>query len=118
MANQTITKDTITVHGRGSLVLPYKARDTAGNQIDVSHWFVYFEVDGVPIRELLTLDPNDPLGLLLKLERSQVATLSKNPTRFALVDESRMLEDLPTVLWEGTIKRTGYVGDPDAQDDA
>lgn len=119
MANQTITDTTITVHGRGSLELPYKARDASTKaQIDVSNWIVFFEVDGVSLREQLVKDPNDPLGLVLKLERAQVATLKRSATRFALIDETRIAEDLPRVLWEGKINVTGYVGAPDEQDDA
>jgi hypothetical protein len=118
MANQTVTDKEITVHGRGSLVLPWVARDANKAQIDVSNWIVYFEVDGVPIREQLVKNPADPLGLILKLERVQVATLSKLPTRFAFIDETYATEGLPRVLWEGVISRTGYVGDPDATNDA
>ena len=119
MPNQTVTDTTITVFGRGSLELPYLARDaTTKAQIDVSNWIVYFEVDGVPIRKQLVKNPNDALGLILRLTRTDVAKLKKVATRFALIDETRIAEDLPKVLWEGRINVTGYVGDPDTQDDA
>lgn len=118
MANQTITDTEITVHGRGSLVIPYKVKNAGGIQQDYSARILYFEVDGVPIREQLEEDPSDPLGLLIKLERTQVATLKKTPTRFAVIDETDSANDIFTVLWEGTIVRTGYVGAPDTTDDA
>lgn len=120
MANQTITADTITVHGRGSLVLPYKVRDANGTQIDISDWVVFFEVDGnaTPIREQLVADPNDPLGLRIILERAQIAMLTKTAMRFAIVDESDAVNDIYRVLWAGTIKRTGYLGAPDSIPDA
>lgn len=119
MANQTITDTTISVFGRGSLELPYQARDaTSKAQIDVSNWVVYFEVDGVPLRKQLVKNPNDPLGLLLRLTRTDVSKLKKTATRFALIDETRIAEDLPRVLWEGRINVTGYVSDPDTIDDA
>lgn len=122
MANQTITSDKITVHSRGSLVFDYKINatnpDKTKTQIDISDWIVYFEVDGVPIREQLVPDPNDALGLVLKLERVQVETLSKLPTAFTIVDETNIADGLPRVLWEGTICRTGYKGAPDATNDA
>ncbi len=118
MANQTVTDTEITVHGRGSLVLPYKVQDANKTQIDISTWKVFFEVDGVPIREQLVADPSDPKGLLLKLERAQVETLKKTATRFAFVDETQIASDLPMVLWEGKISRSGYVGAPDTVDDA
>ncbi len=118
MANQTVTSSTITVHGRGSLVLPFKVNDASNAQVDISGWTVYFEVDGVPIREQLVADPDDALGLLLKLERTQIAQLSKTAKRFAFVDETNSVDDLFFVLWNGTIARTEYVGSADATDDA
>lgn len=120
MSNQTITADTITVHGRGSLVLPYKVKDASGTQINISSWVVFFEVDGLaePIREQLVSDPNDALGLRIVLERAQIAMLSKTPMRFAVIDETNIAQDLPNVLWEGTINRSGYLGAPDTTPDA
>jgi bifunctional DNA-binding transcriptional regulator/antitoxin component of YhaV-PrlF toxin-antitoxin module len=127
MANQTITADTITVHGRGSLVLPYKVRDASGTQIDISDWVVFFEVDGLSFevggvsgsfREQLVSDPNDPLGLRIILERAQIAQLTKTPMRFAVIDETDSASDIFRVLWAGTIKREGYIGAPDSTPDA
>ena len=120
MANQTITEETITVHGRGSLSLPYKVQTASGEQVDIPDWVIYFEVDGnpYPIREPLVPDPNDPMGQRIVLERAQVAMLTKSPMRFSVIDETNIEDDLPYVLWAGTIKRTGYVGEPDNLPDA
>lgn len=121
MANQTITADAITVHGRGSLVLPYKLNAKEGEtitQIDLSERTLFFEVDGVPIREELASDPNDPMGKLLVLENDQIITLKKTATRCAIIDETELADGRPHVLWEGKIGRTGYVGAPDEVEDA
>ncbi|GGD64760.1 hypothetical protein GRI62_11780 [Erythrobacter arachoides] len=113
MANHTITASSITVHGRGSLILPFKLRLENGDQIDISARPIFFEVDGVPIREQLLPDPADPLGLILTLERTQIITLGTAPCAFVFVDERRSQEDIYEVLWAGTINRSGYVGTPD-----
>lgn len=115
MANHTVSETAITVHGRGSLILPFNVKDSEGAQIDISGWTVYFEVDGVPIREQLATDPNDALGLRIVLERAQVETLPTAPVPFAVIDESQSGSDLYTVLWEGTIGRTGFKGAPDSE---
>src|SRR3546814_5498749 len=92
MANSSITTDLITVHGRGSLVLPYKLKQRSSDgtvvQIDLSTRTIYFEVDGVPIRELLVGDPADPLGKLIVLENDQVVILKKSPTPYIIRDET------------------------------
>jgi hypothetical protein len=115
MANQTVTKDKITVHGRGSVIIDYKVRDALGNQLDISGWDLWFEVDGLtePIKEALVPDPSDPLGQRILLERKQVELLKLQPTKFALIDESASIGDVYRVLWNGTINRDGYLGPPD-----
>jgi len=117
MANQTVTANSVVVHGRGSLVIDFVVHDALGAQIDISAWPLVFEVDGIPITTPLIPNPNDPKGQLIELTRTQVATLKKNSTRFALIDTSRADADMYRVLWEGTIARNGYVGDPDGVDD-
>lgn len=122
MANQTITGTTITVHGRGSLVLPYKLErktgDSTTEQVDLSTRTLYFEVDGVPIREVMVANPSDPLGKMIVLENDQIVTLSKNPTRCIIRDETDIANGRPVVLWDGKINRDGYIGNPDSVDDA
>ena len=113
MANLIVTKNSIEVHGRGSVIIPYKVRSPDGEQLDISAWDLVFEVDGVPIREALSPDPQDPLGKLIKLERTQVETLSRSPLNFAVIDETLASQDTFTVLWDGTIRYTGYRGSPD-----
>jgi hypothetical protein len=113
MSNQTVTKEKITVHGRGSVIIDYKVQDADGAQIDISGWDIWFEVDGIPIREVLVPDTGDPLGQLIVLERDQVETLKTSPCKFAVIDESNRLADIFRVLWTGTINRDGYVGEPD-----
>ena len=115
MPNQVITADTIVVHGRGSLSLPYQVKNATGTRVDISGWNIIFEVDGVPISTALVADPNDAQGLLIELTRAQIATLKTKATRFAVIDVRN--ETKPVVLWEGTIRRSGYAGDPDAVDD-
>lgn len=114
MANHTITSETITVHGRGSLVLPFKIRAQNGDQIDISAMPLYFEVDGVSIREPLETDPDDALGLRIVLERTQIQLLGTTPLEFVVVDETDAANDIYEVLWAGTITRKGYKGNPDA----
>jgi hypothetical protein len=122
MANQTITGTLITVHGRGSLVLPYrptvKTADKGTVQIDISGRTLYFEVDGAPIRELMVADPDDPKAQKIVLESNQIAILSKTPTRCIIRDETNIAAGLPYVMWNGSINRDGYVGDPDTVNDA
>jgi hypothetical protein len=118
MANQTTTPNLISVHGRGSLTLYWRPEDASKKRIDVSDWVVFFEVDGASIRERFIKDPNDPLGLMVHVERSQIETLKTTPTRCAFIDERRIDEGLPYVVFESKIARYGYINVPDATDDA
>lgn len=122
MANQTITGTNISVHGRGSLVLPYKLRrqtgDTTSEQVDLSTRSLFFEVDGASIREAMVADPNDPLGKMIVLENDQIVTLKQTPTRCIIRDETDIAIGRPVVLWDGKINRDGYIGNPDSVDDA
>lgn len=122
MANQTITGTQITVHGRGSLVLPYKLNrktsDGKTEPVDLSGRTLFFEVDGVPIREVMVVDPADPLGKLIVLENDQIVTLGKTATRCIIRDETDIASGRPVVLWDGKINRDGYIGNPDSVDDA
>jgi len=118
MANHTVTDNpdgtsTIAVHGRGSLAIDYKEQDDDGNQIDISGQQLFFEVDGPPIRIQLVADPSDPKGQLIKLTRTLVEKLKKTPSNWTVIDETDMEDDMPVVTWNGTISRTGYVGEPD-----
>ena len=107
-------KDTIKVHGRGSLTLPFQVfdedEDCVQTQRDISADTYYFEVHGADIRKLLTSNPDDDEGLLLQLTRTEVETLTTSPLKFSFVDESD--ENYPVVEWHGTIQRFGYTGEP------
>lgn len=109
-----ITGNLISVHGREGLLLPY-ARFTLVNnietQVDISANHVFFEVSTAHLRVPLVVNPADPLGLLILLERSDVEKLQTTPSPFIVVDESG---EIPVVEWDGTIRRTGYKGDPSA----
>jgi hypothetical protein len=109
MANQIVTDTTITVHGRGSLVIEYKVKNAAGTQIDISGWTLFFEVKDSNIREALVSDPNDALGKRIVLERTQVELLNASDSQFSVIDETNAGQDIYRVLWSGTIKRVGYV---------
>lgn len=115
MTNQTVTTDSIIVHGRGSVIIDYKVKDADGNQLDISGWDLWFEVDGLtaPIKEALVADPSDPMGQRIVLERAQVEALRTQARPFALIDESNSASDIFRVLWSGNISRVGFVGDPD-----
>jgi len=113
MANHTVTENSITVHGRGSLVLPFKMNDAQGNQINISTMPLFFEIDGISLREALVFDPADPLGRRIMLERAQVELLGSSPLNFAVIDETEAAQDIYNVIWTGTITATGYKGAPD-----
>ena len=115
MASNTVTDTSIIVHGRSSLVLPFASKDKFGATIDISSWVLRFEVDGIPISELLVADPNNSTGKLLKLERTQIATLKTSACNFALIDETDSANDIYNVVWSGTIKLSSdsFVGAPD-----
>ncbi|MDG2532082.1 hypothetical protein P6144_00330 [Sphingomonas sp. HITSZ_GF] len=115
MGNQVITADTISVHGRGSLQLPFKLTRN-GEQFDLSTLTLAFEVDGIPLIGTVVADPGDPKGILIQLTGDQVAKLTKPGTRFAL--RNTTVANFPDVLWDGKIKMFGYADDPDATEDA
>ena len=110
MSNVTITSNSIVVHSRGSLKLPYKVFDL-GVQRDISAATYYFEVDGIPIRKALVVNPADALGKLLTLNRTEVQSLTNTPMKFSVIDETDAA--FPIVMWDGSINRLGYLGAPD-----
>lgn len=108
MASYTISKSTIVVHGRGSVDMPFSIQDA-----DISDWPLWFEVDGASIRKRLSPDSSNPTGQRIVLENALVVLLSKKPLQFVVRDERRVDDDLPDVVWSGTISREGYIGPPD-----
>lgn len=112
MSNATTTSNSISVHGRGSLTLPFKLFGADGvTQTDISAKTFYFEVDGISFRKALTVDPADAKGLLISLTRNDIALLKTTDCPFAVIDETN--PTAPVVEWDGTIKRFGFVGAPD-----
>ena len=104
----------ISVHGREALNLPYKRWATEENgtrvQLDISGSSMFLEVPGAQLRRPLLVDPSDPKGLRMYLERSDVERLPAVDTPYIIVDETDA--DYPVVELEGTIIRTGYKGAP------
>lgn len=117
MANEKIEDGAhITVHGRGTLRIPFGLETEDGTQqLDISGLPLVFEVDGAPISEPLMPDPDDALGQLIVVERAQIQTLGQTALPFAVIDESEKDADIYTVLWAGTIKLTGFKGNPDTK---
>jgi hypothetical protein len=111
MSNQTVTADEIIVHGRGSLSIPYKVM-SGSVQVDLSTYSLFFEVNGAAIRVALEVDPNDALGKVIVLHRTDVEKLKTVPLSFAVVDETGIVGGLPRVLWDGKISRDGYIHSP------
>ncbi|UYY77471.1 hypothetical protein [Sphingomonas sp. R1] len=121
MANQTVTTTEISVHSRGSLELTFrfyrKTGPTTREQIDLSTRTLFFEVDGVPIREALVAHSTDTKAKVIILESDQVETLRKTATECLIRDETEIATRRPKVIWRSTIKRFGFLGAPDAQVD-
>jgi hypothetical protein len=114
MANIEVTGNDISIHARGSWRDDFLIADEAGNFLDISNLKLFFEVDGVSLREALVADPENPTVQWLSLERAQIEKLTRSPQRYSIIDETDIDEDLPVVLAEGTIRYHGYKGLPDA----
>lgn len=121
MSNTVITSTdaasgVIRVHAQGSLPLPIKIIAEDGvTQNDISGKTFRFKVDGLkatggedaPINKLLVADPNDELGLLLKLTATDLANMPLNTAKkFLLVDVTDA--DMPDIVWSGTIQTFGH----------
>ncbi len=106
--------NTIAVHGREALALPYArwTNTTPSEQVDISDAVMYIEIPGANIRKLLITDSADPKGLLIVLTRTEVGTLPIVPSPFVLIDETNSTQ--PFVDMEGKIFRTGYKEQPAA----
>jgi hypothetical protein len=115
MANLEINGADLSIHSRGSYRDAFKISDGADGFEDISALTLFFEVDGIPIRELLDPDPLDRTTQWLTLERTQVETLTTSYLPYSIVDETDMADDLPIVLVSGQIKRHGYKGLPDGK---
>ena len=55
-------------------------------------------------------DPDNPLGLRIRMTREQVQSIPLRATEFAVIDETG---DVPIVEWKGKITRIGFKGEPE-----
>ena len=111
--NARFDSRTITVHGRGSFVLPVRLRGPDKVAIDLTDWALRFEVDGASIAEAFTQDTAQADRATVTLERTQIEELRSTYLPCAIVAEQRAGDDLFCVLWTGHIVREGFVGAPD-----
>lgn len=114
MSSHTVTANSISVHGRGSLSLLFKLNNAQGQQINLAGRPIFFEVERV-IREPLVPDLIDTMAMRIVLERSQIELLGSTPLKFAVIDESSAGSDLYEILWQGTISTTGFRGEPEGE---
>lgn len=103
---------TISVHGRESLDLPYTrwSPEDVAVQIDISDAIMYLEIPAANLRKRLVVNPADPLGLKIVMTRAEVQTLPLIPTPYIILDETD--PDAPVLELESRIYRTGYTQDP------
>jgi hypothetical protein len=115
MANLEIYGADLSIHSRGSYRDAFKISDGNDGFENISALKLWFEVDGIPIREALVPDPEDNTTQWLTLERTQVETLTTSYLAYSIIDETNVAADLPVVLVSGQIKRHGYKGMPDGK---
>lgn len=103
----------IVVNGRSSIWLPVKsyADVTKCEQIDISTWSLYFEINGV-LAQRLTSDPNDPFGLVLDIPDLATAGITITSPRFPLFVLRNQTGSQPGVIWQGQFIVTGYENAP------
>jgi hypothetical protein len=97
----------IIVHGREGLFLELQFKDALGSPRDVSAASLFFEVDEIVRVALVAGSGNDKRAV--SLTRAQVASLTGEVRKFALIDET---ETLPDVIWQGSISLSGYTAQP------
>lgn len=114
MANLEVNNSDISIHGRGSYLDAIMYDDGDGGYLDLSGWKLFIEIDGVSIRLPLIADEEDPRVQWVSLDRTHIEKLPKSPQRYVIVDETNIVDGLPFVLVEGTIKYHGFKGLPDA----
>jgi hypothetical protein len=104
--------NTISVHGREALDLPYSrwSPDDSTIQLDISGATMYLEIPAANLRKLLVVNPDDPLGLRIVMSRSEVSLLPTVPTPYIILDETDPM--VPVLELESRIYRTGYTNEP------
>lgn len=113
MANIEINGADLSIHARGSYRDAFMYSDGADGFLDISGLKLFMEVDGIAFRLALVPDPQDNKVQWITLGRTQIEKLTRSPLRYTIIDETDMVDDLPVVLVEGTIKYHGYRGAPD-----
>lgn len=98
----------IEIHGRSGYTALIQ-RVVEGAQVDISDTVIYFEIPAAKLRKRLTVDNVDLLSARLILTREEVENIPTTASVYAIVDESG---ELPSVMGEGSIRRTGYKGAP------
>jgi hypothetical protein len=104
--------NTISVHGRESLDLPY-SKWTSGEtttQVDISASIMFLEIPSANIRTQLLTNDADAKGLKIYLSRDEVAYLPTVPSPYVIINET--VTDQPMIEVEGKIYRTGYTTEP------
>ena len=104
-----ITRDTITLHGREGLALDLFFFDEAGAVLPVAGRSYFFEIESI-FRVAMTVGPAANQVTLAE-NRAACAGVGPAATLFALIDET---EPVQSVIWSGTIRRTGYAEAPPA----
>ncbi len=103
----------IEVHGRSGLNIPYtryrKIDQGREEQVDISASTMFIEIPAIHLRKALVVNPDDAMGLIIRLTRTEVEGLPIVPCDFAVVDETPIV---PDVELSGKIVRSGYIGDP------
>lgn len=118
LTNDTVTRDLITVHGRGSLTKTIRYRDKASEQlIDIADRVLFFEIDGVSLRVELAAGADD-FTRIISLTTDNIELLGPKPTQFGLRDETAAASGKSFVVWAGQIKRAGFKGAPDSENEA
>ncbi|RYE99790.1 MAG: hypothetical protein EOO77_34990 [Oxalobacteraceae bacterium] len=102
--------NTIAVHGREAMDLPYYRTDDNNQKVDISTAVLYIEVPGANIRKLLVSNPRDPRSLRIFLTREEVGRLPTTPSPFIVIDETDAAQ--PFVELEGQIYRKGFKAAP------
>jgi hypothetical protein len=117
LTNDTVTRDLITVHGRGSLTKAISYRDKASEQfIDIANRVLFFEIDGVSLRVELAAGADD-FTRIISLTTDHIETLGPKATQFSLRDETAAANGKSFVVWAGQIKRAGFKGAPDEENE-
>ncbi len=105
MSSNVSANGNIVAHYREAVVIPINYQDDSGVDVDLSNSTLMFEIQGV-LRKQLATNPDDPMGKLLTLTRSELADVPRTGAKFVLIDETNTY---PMLLWEGFIVLRGWI---------